>query len=48
MAIRMLTEFRRIIDEQDENFNRVWKYKKEPIRGEEYNNLNKKYARGNQ
>ena len=38
MVIKMLIELRRRREEHSENFNRVRKYKKEPIRAKEYNN----------
>ena len=49
IAIRMLTDLGRRIDENSENFNKeLENVKKEPIRTEEYNNGNEKFARGNQ
>ena len=36
------------MEEHREIFNKVRKYKKEPIRVEGYNNDNEKYTRGNQ
>lgn len=39
MAIKVLTELRRRLEEHNEkNFNRVRKYKKDPIRAKKYNN----------
>ena len=38
MIIKMLTDLGRKMDEHRENYNRVRKYKKEPIRAEKYNN----------
>ena len=39
----MLTELEKKLNEHGENFSKTRKYKKEPVRIEEYNNQNKKY-----
>ena len=38
MFIQMLTKLGIKIDKHSKNFNRVRKYKKEPVRAEEYDN----------
>ena len=38
MVVRILTRFESRIEELREDFNKVLKYNKEPIRAEEYSN----------
>ena len=42
LVVRMLTELEKKLNEHGENFSKTRKYKKEPVRIEEYNNQNKK------